>query len=293
MKVYKGKTFADVYKLSLLDVLNNPEYETSPRGSLIREITNAALVIENPEQCLYLNDRRSSQFKYIAAELIWYFSGHNDTSFISKFAKFWESIDNGNGTVNSAYGNLIFREKNRFNISQYQWALESLIKDKDSRQAILHFNKPSHQWEGNKDFVCTLTGVLQIRDSSLNFTIDMRSNDLILGTPTDAAFFVVLQNQMYCHLKKYYPDLKIGTYTHIAHSLHIYERHFGLVEEMLKNEFVPIEIPNINCDLIEMDGSPMEAIIKIKECIERDINIKNDVKFGDSLYDWIIDNVFI
>lgn len=289
MRIYKGETFADVYRIALADVLQNPEYVTSPRGMKINEVTNAALVIEDPTYPLYENDRRSSQFKYIGAELVWYFTGRKDTSFISKFAKFWDQIDNGNGTVNSAYGNLIFTEKNQHSINQYQWALQSLAEDKDSRQAILHFNMPSHQWKGNKDFVCTLTGVFQIRNNHLNFTIDMRSNDLILGTPTDIAFFCLLQQQMHEHLKKYYPDLELGTYTHIVHSLHIYERHFNLINEMLQYSFRPMSFPKIREFLIDPNGNPLDIINQISTEIESGIiEIKDD-----PLHQWITDAVFM
>jgi len=289
MRTYKGETFADVYQTALNDVLNNPEYITSPRGMKIKEVTNAALVIEDPRFSLYENKRRSSQFKYIGAELVWYFTGRNDIGFISPFAKFWEQIDNGDGTVNSAYGNLIFTEKNDHGYNQYRWALESLIADKDSRQAILHFNKPSHQWNSNKDFVCTLTGVFQIRDNRLNFTIDMRSNDLILGTPTDVAFFCLLQEQMYQHLKKHYPKLEMGTYTHIVHSLHIYERHFDLIKDMLKNQFEPMSFPPMREFLIDPQGNPLDCIKRIETAIVEggDIPINDD-----PLHDWISDVIF-
>jgi hypothetical protein len=35
----------------------------------------------------------------------------------------------------------------------------------------------------------------------------MRSNDAILGTPTDVSFFTVLQQQALLHLQGMYPDL--------------------------------------------------------------------------------------
>ena len=201
MRTYRGDTFADVYEKALRDTLENPDYTSKPRGMEIKEICNAALVIDDPYFPLYENEKRSSQFKYIAGETIWYFTGRKDIDFISKYSKFWSQLDNGDGTVNSAYGNLIFNEPLSDGRNQYQWALDSLIEDKDSRQSIIHFNKPSHQWKGNKDFVCTLNGIFQIRDNRLNFTVDMRSNDLILGTATDVAFFCLLQQQMLKHLK--------------------------------------------------------------------------------------------
>jgi thymidylate synthase len=289
MRTYKGETFADVYQTALDDVLNNPEYTTSPRGLAIKEVTNAALVIQDPLFSLYENKKRSSQFKYIGAELVWYFTGRNDVDFISKFAKFWKEIDNGDGTVNSAYGNLIFTEKNKHNINQYSWALNSLIQDKDSRQAILHFNKPNHQFHNNKDFVCTLTGLFQIRNNRLNFTIDMRSNDLVLGTPTDIAFFCLLQVQMHHHLKKYYPELEIGTYTHIVHSLHIYERHFTLIEDMLTYPFEPMRFPSMREFLIDPNGSALENIKSIEAAI---ISDNNAVSCDDPLHSWIAESIF-
>jgi len=290
MRIYKGETFAEVYQTALTDVMNEPQYITSPRGMKIKEVTNAALIINDPRYPLYENKRRGSQFKYIAGELVWYYTGRNDTDFITKFAKFWNNIDNGDGTVNSAYGNLIFTEKNKHGLNQYQWAIQSLIKDKDSRQSILHFNKPKHQNINNKDFVCTLNGIFQIRDNKLNFTVDMRSNDLILGTATDVAFFCSLQVQAYNHLRPYYPNLKLGSYTHIAHSLHIYERHFDLINNMLKESFEPMSFPEMREFFIDPNGNPLEGIKEIEKEIDSDDgNIRTK---DDPLHSWISDSIF-
>ena len=266
----------------------------------INEVSDAALVIEDPSFCLYDNSRRSSQFKYIAAELVWYFTGRKDADFITPYAKFWDQIKNKDGSVNSAYGNLIFTEELSDGRNQYRWALDSLIQDKDSRQAILHFNKPDHQWNGNKDFVCTLSGIFQIRDNKLNFTLDMRSNDLILGTPTDVAFFCLLQMQMLEHLRKYYPELQLGTYTHIAHSLHLYERHFNLAKEMLEKSFNPASYPNMREFLIDPNGKPLEGLKQLEE----EMLQMNDLIFNgnasctvdphdDLLHQWISDAIFL
>lgn len=298
MRIYKSETFAEVYELVLNSVIHNPEYISSPRGMKIYEVTDAALIIEDPIFCLYDNDRRSSQFKYIAAELVWYFTGRGDANFISPYAKFWNEIANKDGSVNSAYGNLIFRKQNEHYYNQYLWALESLIRDKDSRQAILHFNTPSHQWNGNKDFVCTLSGIFQIRDNKLNFTINMRSNDLILGTPTDIAFFCLLQMQMLEHLRNYYPELELGTYTHIAHSLHLYEKHLSLVNEMLMKSFNPASFPKIREFLINPQGQALPGIKEIEDEMIKFNSTDETTKFtpspkDDLLHQWISDAIFM
>ena len=290
MKIYQGNSFASVYRDLLNDLLNSPEYTCSPRGMEIREITDCALVIENPVFAMYENERRSTQEKYIAAEFLWYFAGRNDLSFIERFAKFWQHVANEDGTLNSAYGNLIFTKKNEHNISQWEWAYNSLVEDKDTRQAIMHFNMPEHQRRGNKDFVCTLTGIFQIRENKLNFTVNMRSNDAILGTPTDIPFFCVLQIQMLELLKSTYPDLELGTYTHFAHSLHIYERHFQLVEEMLKDgNFIAKDLPKIDQTLIYRSGKPNEKVLEMIDKIEKG---ESDVEATGEIFKWIYQNIF-
>ena len=284
MRTYRGETFAEVYERVLNDVYYSPEYESSPRGMKIKEVTDAALVIKDPLFPLYENERRGSQLKYIGAELLWYFTGRNDVDFIERFAKFWRNIENGDGTVNSAYGNLIFKEINEHDYTQWEWAYKSLINDKDSRQAIMHFNQPKHQVDSNKDFVCTLTGVFQIRNNKLNFTIDMRSNDLILGTPTDIAFFCLLQQQMLKLLQPTYPELELGTYTHIVHSIHVYERHFNLVKEMLEERFLHLGFPPIKEDLVDIYCNPHPFMMELCSEIEEGGCL---IQPDDKLLDWI------
>ncbi|MFW6225916.1 MAG: thymidylate synthase [bacterium] len=273
MRVIQGENFANLYKNICYELMTNPEYETAPRGQKIKEISDAILINQDPTSNLFLNPERDVPLKYLAGELLWYFSGRNDVNFISKFSSFWENICNENGTCNSAYGNLIFNKTDtRDKITQFQWAYDSLVKDKDSRQAIIHFNRPEHQYKANKDFVCTLIGNFQIRNNKLNFTIDMRSNDIFFGLTFDYPFFTILQQQMFNHLKKIYPELEIGTYTHIAHSLHIYERNFEQIEKMMQNEFEPHKTPELTVDFVDEKGNPTFDILKIVSMIEDENN---------------------
>lgn len=286
MIVFQGESFADVYKQSLTSLFKNPQYEASPREMKVKESLEVALVIENPRLSMYSNERRSSQYKYVAAELLWYFLGRKDVAYISKYAKFWENIQNEDGTVNSSYGNLLFTNKNRYGQCQYEWAIQSLIKDKDSRQAIMHFNLPEHQYSTNKDFVCTMYGIFHIRNNKLHLTINMRSNDAILGTATDIAFFTVLQQQALNHLKQYYSELTLGSYTHIVDSYHIYERHFNLVEDMIKTDFIPIEFPELTFDLINQNGSPTDKLLMLNDHKDEMMCVSND-----PVYMWIQNNI--
>jgi thymidylate synthase len=288
MITFTGNTFADCYEESLRYLLANGIVNNA-RGTTSKELLDVALVVEDPTQCLYSNQTRGSQTRYIAAEFLWYYMGRNDVKFIADWAKFWETIQNPDGTANSAYGNLIFTEKNQHNITQYQWAIQSLINDSSTRQAVLHFNKPQHQYSSNKDFVCTMYANLHIRNNKLYMSVFMRSNDAVWGTPTDVAFFCSLQMQIHSHLKQFYPDLELGSYTHVANSYHVYDRHYELTDYMLSHDFVPVKLPAIVNDLIEIDGTPSEDFKALFSAIDDktdDVLIFQD---GDDLLNWIFD----
>jgi len=287
MVVEYGENFADVYRRSLMYLMSDKNSQTSARGLETKEITNMTMVIENPLSSLYSNPVRGSQKKYIAAELMWYFLGRDDVNFIQDYAKFWLQIQNEDGSVNSSYGKLLFDKKNRYGKTQYEWALESLKKDMDSRQAVIHFNLPEHQYDGNKDFVCTMYGIFQIRNNKLNLTITMRSNDAIWGTPTDVAFFTVLQQQMLLHLKGTYPDLELGTYTHIVNSFHVYSRHYDIVEKMLAEEFTTDEFPVMGKNLIQPSGKPTMDL----RMLHNHFKEASNPVISDGMFLWIQNNI--
>lgn len=290
MLVFQEDSFAKAYGKSLVEVMDTG-LENGARGTVSKEHLNVALVIEDPRSCLYTNPARSSKFKYIAAEFLWYYLGRNDVDFISKYAKFWKQIANEDGTCNSAYGNLIFKIQNKYGFSQYQWALQSLMKDPNTRQAIMHFNMPIHQYPENKDFVCTMYVNVHIRENKLHLKMNIRSNDAIWGTPTDAAFFCSLQMQMLNHLRTVYPNLELGTYTHVADSYHIYDRHYDLVNRMLDNEFVPVQLPTVVNDLVTVKGEPTEDLLTLFSHIEN--NDPEYIIFQDQndIYEWIYKNI--
>ncbi len=229
---------SSAYLGTLEDVLLNPEYKSAPRGMPIREKVDYMFHIDNPsnEPIVTLDPERNPVIAdYTAKEVALYDSGTNRVEDFAKASKFWEKIANADGTINSAYGFLIWHNKSLGNgtMTPWDWAKQSLIQDKDTRQAILRFSLPEHSVIGTKDFPCTLFGNFLIRDNKLNLTVAMRSNDLWLGLTYDLPWFCGLIDRMLGELKETYPDLQKGRYTHIAHSAHIYERDIAKIEKAL------------------------------------------------------------
>lgn len=242
-----GNNFAHIYVQLIQRCLNTPDYISSPRGQNIYELINTSIELTNPLNNAYSNYIRPLNTKYLAGELNWYLSGSNSIGDIIGYSKFWNSIKNEDGTLNSAYGYNIFYDKiHATNTSEWEWAIDALIKDKDSRQSIIRINKPYHSREGVKDFPCTLTGQFLIRDNKLNFIINMRSNDLFKGIIYDIPFFTILQQMMRLSLLEYYPDLKLGSYFHNVGSTHIYEKDEDTFKEMLKYLFLEENLPQVS-----------------------------------------------
>ena len=79
------------------------------------------------------------------------------------------------------------------------------------------------------DTPCTMCVGFDIKNGKLDMTVIMRSNDLIYGFANDQYCFSRLQQMVADHLQ-----LPVGTYTHFAHDLHIYERHYNMKDNYNK-----------------------------------------------------------
>lgn len=258
-----NRTFTNIHSAylgALADVYDRPDHKAEPRGQKTREILNYQFSVIHPTvEPIRTHDLERNKIieSYTAKEVELYNSCTNRAEDFGAASKFWLKLANPDGTVNSAYGFLIWKNTSHGSdfeteqvplisypeggVSQsvpkrrtpWDWAKESLIRDKDTRQAILRFSLPEHAWMGVKDFTCTLNGIFLIRENKLNLTISMRSNDLTLGLVYDLPWFVSLMYRMREELLEIYPDLEIGTYTHQVHSLHIYDRDEDKILKML------------------------------------------------------------
>src|ERR1035437_5335634 len=109
MQVYKN--ISEAYLGTLADVYNNPDVTSSPRGQACREKldyvfrvmepTALPIVTKDPERNVLIES-------YTRKEVELYNSCTNKAADFGKASKFWLSLSNPDGTVNSAYGHLIW-----------------------------------------------------------------------------------------------------------------------------------------------------------------------------------------
>lgn len=188
--------------------------QDSRDGDVVGEVISAVTVIEDPTRGIIQSDIRKMPIRYAVGELLWYLSGSNKVSDISKYSDVWARLSDDGEHVNSAYGNRIF---NYFGFDQWEHVKSLLRKDPMSRQAVIHIKDASNK--PTKDLPCTVSLQFFIRDNKLYMLTYMRSNDLWMGFTYDVFNFTALQVKMAMEL-----GVELGTYTHVAGSLHLYKR---------------------------------------------------------------------
>lgn len=205
-------------------------YELNCRGEYVQSKGNSAQTITNTKEllnvCVEIQDPTQRQIKIscrpwkkqnAAAEFAWYMTRNADVSCIAKYLPRWEHFSDDGKHVNSQYGALWH--------NQIMHVIERLRSDECTRRAVVSLYDSSFAAYCGKDMPCTCDLVFNVRGSKLFLTVFMRSNDAVWGFCNDQFAFTLLQELIANEL-----GLECGSYVHIAASMHIYERHYDMLE---------------------------------------------------------------
>lgn len=200
------------------------EKDVADDGNL--EVISASFIADEP--CIFgeINE------KWNAEELRWYMSQSLNVNDIAPpVPAIWNQVSSSKGLINSNYGWCIFSSKNGY---QFHKAIDSLVKNKNSRQAVMIYIRPSmHEdsvKDGMRDFMCTYSTQLLIRDGKLHHIVNMRSNDVVYGFKGDRFWQDTVLDFALARLNDTYPDLVKGNLYWNSGSLHVYPKHFHLVK---------------------------------------------------------------
>lgn len=208
-----------IFQLCLNDIIQCGN-EVSPRGQLTKEILGSTIHI-NCLESLYASPIRKLNFSFLFVENLWYMSGRNALALLKPYNQNYHNFADS-GILQGSYGPMI--------LEQIRYVVDTLTEDKDSRQAVISLWR--HNPRTAKDKPCTLNFHFMIRDNKLNLHVIMRSNDAIWGQNYDVPSFSLI-NIIVAGILKIEPGQLILT----ANSLHVYEKHFSLAEELLEENF--------------------------------------------------------
>nr|DAV98541.1 MAG TPA: hypothetical protein [Caudoviricetes sp.] len=190
------------------------DIQSSRDGNVAAEIINAVTIIDDPRNNIVESDLRKLSKKYMIGELMWYLAADNTLKGIQNYTKAWDRMSDDGEVVNSNYGHKIHKF---YGFDQWEYVKNLLKADPNSRQAVIHIKNPMDY--KTKDTPCTVCLQFFIREGKLFLTTYMRSNDVWFGFPYDVFNFTCFQIRMAMEL-----GVGIGSYTHIAGSLHLYQR---------------------------------------------------------------------
>ena len=201
------------------------EDDFAENGTL--EIINANFIADEPT----IFGKVSLQ--YANRELAWYLDKNLNISGLEpNIPQIWQDIADKDGYINSNYGWCIHSEENH---NQYLKCIEELLRDPASRQGVMLYTRPTMHEDSKKngmhDFMCTYATQLLIRKNKLHYMVFMRSSDAVFGFKNDLHWHKYVQGQAWLDLQNKYPDLEPGPIYWNAGSLHVYPRHFYLVDE--------------------------------------------------------------
>lgn len=211
---------SDIRKYFLTE-LAYENYVTDKTGVKTIEMIGAQFVADEPAIFGKVDE------DYVRRELEWYKSESlNVNNIPGGPPKIWQQVSTKEGWINSNYGWCIW---NPDNFNQYKKCMAQLKADKNSRRAIMIYTRPSMQDDyndnGMSDFMCTNTVQYLIRNGELYALVNMRSNDVVYGYKNDYAWQNYVQQSLAADL-----GVEVGPIIWNVGSLHVYERHFGLVK---------------------------------------------------------------
>ncbi len=169
---------------------------------------------------------------YIERELAWYKSQSRNVSDIpGGTPAIWKQCADNFGNINSNYGWCTDSVDNGY---QYDAVAQELADSPDSRRAVMYYTRPTmhvdQNLNGMNDHMCTFAVQYTIRNDKLDALVYMRSNDAVFGYNNDVAWQQHVHTHLLDDLRTAHDWLELGELFWNVGSLHVYPRHYFLLE---------------------------------------------------------------
>ena len=223
--------FDEVYQEMLGRIMTEGVKQTSGRNAHETiAIPGMHFSIDIEKEGFPLLTLRKIPVKMFVAEQVWFISGaRKPDDFLNKYTKIWDSFTNPAGVVTVAYG---YRWRKHFGRDQLGLLVKLLKKDPSSRHAVIVTWDPAEDGLGGTkkaNVPCPYSFTVNIIGGRLHLHNIVRSNDMVLGFPSDVAGFALLQ----CILAQKL-GVKPGVYSHSISNAHVWDNQYDVARELLK-----------------------------------------------------------
>ena len=225
--------FDTLYQEMLRKIVKDGVREVNKRtGHEVKAIPGLHFSIDIEKEGFPLLTLRKIPVKMFVAEQVWFISGaRKPADFLREFTKIWDPFTNPADTLTVAYG---YRWRKHFGRDQLGTLVKHLKDDPTSRHGVIITWDPAEDGLGGtvrKNVPCPFAFTVNIIGGRLNLHNIIRSNDMVLGFPSDVAGFALLQ----CILAQKL-GVKPGVYSHSISNAHVYDNQYAAVKELLKRK---------------------------------------------------------
>lgn len=227
--------FDSDYQQALKLIVKDGPLELNQRtGHGVRAVAGVTIRTDLEDDGFPLLSLRKMPMSFIP-EVMWMLSGQKDATWLSGYTKIWDAFKDDDGTVATAYG---FRWRNAFGVDQIDEVVRKLSEDPSSRHGVVQI------WDARVDLTvpqknvpCPVMFTVNIIQGRLNLHLVIRSNDMVLGHPTDVAGFALLT-----HLLAQRLNVMPGVMTTSISNAHVYENQMEAVNELIIRETLTKEV---------------------------------------------------
>jgi thymidylate synthase len=174
---------------------------------------------------------RNTAIKTGIKEILWIYQKQTSSLDVAREMgiNWWDEWNIGDNSIGQRYGATI----KRYNLMNK--LLDGLVNDPFGRRHIISMYQYVDLEETNGLFPCAYEILCSVRkvgeDKVLDMTLVQRSSDYLTANTINKGQYLALQMMVAGHC-----GYKVGKFCHLVQNLHIYDRHFDYVSELLKNE---------------------------------------------------------
>jgi thymidylate synthase len=214
---------------------------------------------------------RNTAIKTGIKEILWIYQKQTSSLDIAHQMNinWWDNWNIGDNTIGQRYGATV----KKWDLMNE--LLNGLVNDPFGRRHIINLYQYSDLKESTGLHPCAYETIFSVRNHDNELILDMtliqRSNDFIVAGFINKIQYLALQMMVAGHC-----GYKVGKFCHFTQNLHIYDRHFDAVEELLNRTPLLIQ-PKIilkqnknfyDYDLTDFQIIDTENILKINSKLE-------------------------
>ena len=183
---------------------------------------------------------RNTAIKTGIKEILWIYQKQTSSLEVARELgiNWWEEWNIGDNSIGQRYGATI----KRYDLMNK--LLDGLVNDPFGRRHIISMYQYVDLEETNGLFPCAYETIWSVRkvgeDKVLDMTLIQRSNDYLVAGYINKVQYLSLQMMIAGHC-----GYKVGKFCHLVQNLHIYDRHFDGVSELLDRTPLETDLPYI------------------------------------------------